>query len=258
MDGTHDSTSLTLFGNTVSMLGDATSLPLFGDALSIFDDALASSDLWEIHLHNHRIIQASISKNLKYDIEVHIPEQGQENIEKIHIKFLYAAELSTKIMPLIKQDERVQEMNLEPIRAPGRRYHIKNKSLFPLMKEKEVLFLLEAYSLLRKAIESNVDDTSTDRFLNCMKKIEGCFPDKELLNSPPERKKYNYKYSSEFEEFLIEYCLKNKLYLNICGFCQKCDSAIGDPVSIQKMITPIKSGKEKDSFKNDPFWAFNN
>ena len=46
------------------------------------------------------------------------------------------------------------------------------------------------------------------------------------------------------EEVTIEgfsklFCLMNKLYLNTCNYCQKCDSAIGDTILLKGMVSEI-------------------
>ena len=40
----------------------------------------------------------------------------------------------------IRTDKNIKEKQLEPIVSPGKRNHVKNKTLFPLMREKTLLF----------------------------------------------------------------------------------------------------------------------
>ena len=107
---------------------------------SIFDQALASNQLWESHLHNQRIIKAKITKNLRYDLNIKIDGAGDEELPKTDVKLIYPEDLAGSVTPLLKIDKKIRDLELEPIISPGKRYHIKNKSLFPLMKEKKVLF----------------------------------------------------------------------------------------------------------------------
>lgn len=107
--------------------------------VSIFDIALESGNFWKIHLHGNRSQIAKVLENRKWALTLET-EDGQEDVEKVQIAFLYPADLTEKIGPLLKTDKKVQAMGLEPILAPGKRYFVKNKSLFPLMKEREVLF----------------------------------------------------------------------------------------------------------------------
>ena len=109
---------------------------------SIFNQAMASGKPWEFHLHVRRTIKATVLENRKWDMIVDITGHGKEELQKVQVKFLYPADLSESITPLIKIDEKVAALGLEAILAPGNRHFVKNKSLFPLMKEKEVLFFM--------------------------------------------------------------------------------------------------------------------
>jgi hypothetical protein len=120
---------------------------------SIFDQAIDSKQPWEMFLHGHRIIKARVVKNLKYDLKVVIESPGDEELPKIQIKLLYPAELSDSIRPLIKVDKETEALGLSPILSPHQRYFIKNKSLFPLMKKKEVvIFTLLEGEIIRGII----------------------------------------------------------------------------------------------------------
>jgi hypothetical protein len=107
---------------------------------SIFDQAMASGKPWEFHLHGRRTINATVLENRKWDMSADIADHGKEDLQKVQVKYLYPSDLSESIKPLIRIDKKVQTMGLEAILAPGKRYFVKNKSLFPLMKEKEVMF----------------------------------------------------------------------------------------------------------------------
>lgn len=108
--------------------------------ISIFDQRMESPEPLAIYLHPHRIIRATITQNQVYDVELLIQEGGKEIVPKVGIKLLYSAHLNDSISPLIKMDKKVGQLGQEPILAPSHRHHIKNKTLFPLMKEREVLF----------------------------------------------------------------------------------------------------------------------
>ena len=107
---------------------------------SIFDQALSSNQLWELHLHNHRIIKAKITKNSRYDLNVKVDGEGDEELPKTDVKLIYPEDLAGSVASLLKTDKKVRDLGLETIISTKKRYHIKNKSLFPLMKEKNVLF----------------------------------------------------------------------------------------------------------------------
>lgn len=120
---------------------------------SIFDQVLASQQLWTFHLHGHRLVRARILENMTYDLKVDIEDQGEEELPKIQVKFLYPPDLSASVQSLVITDAKVKRLELEPIIAPGERFHVKNKSLFPLMKEKEVvLFTLLEGEVIRGVV----------------------------------------------------------------------------------------------------------
>ena len=120
-----------------------------------------------------------------------------------------------------------------------------------LTGEHQGTFLVEAYSLLSRALKLAVSPEAVNTFSKYLEDIRERFPDKQILDNPPKYPGCTIKARSKFERFLIEFCLKNRLYLNICNFCQRCNAAIGDTVVIQKMIVPINKGK--DFLKEDPY-----
>ena len=118
--------------------------------VSVFETALASAKPWEMHLHGRRTATAMVLENRKWDITADIIGREREEIQKIQIKYLYPAETAESIKPLLKLDQNVEALRLEPIFSPRKRYFIKNKSLYPLMKEKEVvIFTLLEGEVLR-------------------------------------------------------------------------------------------------------------
>ena len=69
------------------------------------------------------------------------PEAGEEEeIPKLHVKFLYPKKYEEELKKLIKRDPRFKENKSTPIRTPSKRNHIKNKTLYPLMTGKTLLF----------------------------------------------------------------------------------------------------------------------
>lgn len=108
--------------------------------VTVFDKAVADQKSYDLHLYGNRIARVKIKENLKYDIKAEVEGESEQVIPKIQIKLLYLSEMSSQIRPLIKTDSNVKNKGLQPIGVVKLRYHIKNKSLFPLMKEKEVVF----------------------------------------------------------------------------------------------------------------------
>ena len=108
---------------------------------SVFDQAHPSNHLWGMHIHSNRVIKANITENLKFDLKIKIGGKQDEILPKVHIHLVYPAELSNAVTPLLNTDKKVKDLSLEPILAPQYRHHIKNKTLFPLMKERKVVFI---------------------------------------------------------------------------------------------------------------------
>jgi hypothetical protein len=108
--------------------------------LSIFDQAMETKALWTMHLHGHRVVQAKVIENKQYELVIDIAGQGPEEIHKLQVKCLYPADQTDAFDKMLKIDKKIRALELEPIYAPAERYNIKNKTLFPLMKERQVVF----------------------------------------------------------------------------------------------------------------------
>ena len=108
--------------------------------------------------------------------------------------------------------------------------------------EHQGTFLIEAYSLLSQALEAGVPPETVDTFSKYLEAVKEQFPDKQILDNPPKYPGCRIKARSKFEKFLQKFCLTNKVYLNICNFCQRCDAAIGDTLVIKRMIVPTDKG----------------
>ena len=107
---------------------------------SVFQRALAAREWWEFHLHTHRMERLRVAADLTHDIQVDAGGGRLEDLPKLHVKLLYPAAHSTAVAPLIKSDPRVRALQIRPVLSPGARRHVKNKSLFVLMKDREVVF----------------------------------------------------------------------------------------------------------------------
>lgn len=105
-------------------------------------------------------------------------------------------------------------------------------------------YLVEAHRLISKALEIGVYPQDQESFLKTIQVIESLFPDKKIFSKHLKNKKCEIKGESKLEEDYIQFCLDNKLYLNICNYCQKCTNAIGDPIVIKNLIAPIEQFEE--------------
>jgi hypothetical protein len=109
-------------------------------ARTVFDTASRSGQPWELQLHGHKVVTATIVRSLKYDLEILSSDTSDKILPKVNVKFLYPAAAGEQVRALIKTDKAVKALHLEPIASPRERYHIKNKSLYPLMQERKVVF----------------------------------------------------------------------------------------------------------------------
>lgn len=107
---------------------------------TVFAQAQASGEPWEFHLHGGRLHRAVVKEDLKYDLRLSPQVDGEETTPKLQVKLLYPESISPKAVPLINIDPEIHGRGLEPILSPKLRNHIKNKSLYPLMMEREVVF----------------------------------------------------------------------------------------------------------------------
>lgn len=115
----------------------------------------------------------------------------------------------------------------------------KGKALYyyaDLCGEHQASFIMEAYTLLKSA-KSAVTPEAAVSFSEALKFIEQ--RGKNLpLDNPPKFPGYRIKGKSKLERYLIDFCLRNQLYLNVCNFCKKCNAAIGDTITIKTMTVP--------------------
>jgi hypothetical protein len=106
---------------------------------SVFDELQESGAEWALQLHGHQTVKCSVKVNNKYDVVVKTKTQDRLPITKHTIKFLYSMEHQEELEKRIKVNKKVKKEELDPILNPRKRNHIKNKTLFPLMKERKVL-----------------------------------------------------------------------------------------------------------------------
>jgi sRNA-binding regulator protein Hfq len=113
---------------------------------SVFSEAITSGGDWVLNLQGYEVLEGRIIEDMQYQIELLLPIGEVEGsgksrtLDKIRVKLIYPEETKKEVAKLIKMDKQVAKLGLAPIPEPTKRYHIKNKSLYPLMKEKEVVF----------------------------------------------------------------------------------------------------------------------
>ncbi len=108
---------------------------------TIFDDIYNSGNSWFFHMHDRKVVKSKILENLKYDVRIKTGD-SEELIQKTEIKLLYPEENSEKIRKIVsKMNKKVEKLNFKAIVDRRNRFFIKNKTLFPMMVEKEVVFI---------------------------------------------------------------------------------------------------------------------
>jgi len=108
---------------------------------SIFDQLLAGQQKFVLHCHGREILRGTVVANDPFDVLFKEDQKGPIEINKLQIKFLFEASAEASVNKLLKVEPDIRKRNLEPILRPGSRNHVKNKTLFPIMRERRVVFL---------------------------------------------------------------------------------------------------------------------
>ncbi len=108
---------------------------------SVFDEATSHREIFNFYCHSNESFNANVKENMKYDVLLKIEGSGEEKLVKKHdIKFLHSEQVTDSVSSQLKIDPLVKKMRLEPTENLALRNHVKNKSLYVLMNEREVLF----------------------------------------------------------------------------------------------------------------------
>lgn len=106
--------------------------------------------------------------------------------------------------------------------------------------------LLDAYNCFKDALKSNNLTYQGKMAAEMSIKIFEENNNPLSLNKKNKTKLNIKPYYSNLEELSNIFCYNNRLYLNLCNFCQKCENAIGDTIAIKRMTTPFKNEKIED------------
>lgn len=119
-----------------------------------------------------------------------------------------------------------------------------------LIQDHQATFLNEAHELLEQAFVDEVNPEAKQYYKNIFDKLENLFETKRVKKKTKAFPGIKIKGRSKREQYLIKYCIENKLYLNYCNHCQQCDAAVGDNILIRKMIVPLH---KESSLRDDKF-----
>jgi len=107
---------------------------------SHFGEIRHSGEPHFFRIHEVGGVTGEVMEDRTYEVLVRKDSGEEETIHKTSIQYFFPAEHREKIQKLVKKDSKVEALGLEPIIPARPRHHIKNKTLFPLMDEKTVVF----------------------------------------------------------------------------------------------------------------------
>ena len=107
---------------------------------SVFVRENGKDALWCLFLFKDRNVVGKITENETYEFQLVTPDGPSEKIHKVNVNFLCPEFNLKEVMTQMKRVAKGKKEIEGPHFSPHFRNHIKNKSLFPLMNRKEVLF----------------------------------------------------------------------------------------------------------------------
>ncbi len=105
-------------------------------------------------------------------------------------------------------------------------------------------FLQEARALLDRSIEVREDGDDQEDLILRNRLLE-CAVDRETLDRDGEYPVRTVDRGGKEEQAYIEYCIRNRLYLNLCSFCRRCEFAMGDSLALSSSSITIRQGQKK-------------
>lgn len=91
-------------------------------------------------LHGHNSVKGTLARQSTYDLHIEGPD-GEMVVPKVEVKAHLPSAFAESAGSLIKTDKQVAAMALGPIHAPAHRFFIKNKTLYPLIRERQVVLI---------------------------------------------------------------------------------------------------------------------
>lgn len=111
------------------------------DASCIFENLHQDQTLYNFHIHGGKTLTARVVENQVYDVRLSTDGREDNLVPKINILYLYQPDLAGNIKKLLKKkDKKGGPVVMNPIYSPKDRFFVKNKTLYPLMKDRQVLF----------------------------------------------------------------------------------------------------------------------
>ena len=107
----------------------------------LFQEFKIKQELLKFHLAGQQEVRGKIVNNLVFDFEISDETGKIQRIPKLTVKYFYPAPLDEKVSLLIDVNSEIADQHLQPIIKPHLRNHVKNKTLYPLMKEHEAVII---------------------------------------------------------------------------------------------------------------------
>ena len=108
---------------------------------AVLDQARTSGEAWIFHCHGERVISSSAFVNEPYELIFEDGPQGREAVHKTEVKFFYQAAHEAAVRTSLKEDKKIRAQALGPYYYTRDRFFVKNKSLYPLLMDREVVFV---------------------------------------------------------------------------------------------------------------------
>ena len=136
-------------------------------------------------------------------------------------------------------------------KSPNHPYALINKGIglcsYSTFIHNPTPLLKDAYECFKKVLKIENIPVEFITISNAhMKKIEEICGKKLLEKN--DKKELKRPSNNTFEGFMTNFCLENKLYLNLCNFCQRCDNAIGDTLLMPDMLVEISTPLEENPY----------
>lgn len=107
----------------------------------LFQKYKMGKEILTFHIAGHQKLVRKIKKNLVFDLDL-IDDNGEvQRIPKLNVKYFYPAQFDEKIRPLIDINSEIASQQLAHVKSPHHRRHVKNKTLYPLMMEREAVVI---------------------------------------------------------------------------------------------------------------------
>ena len=179
------------------------------------------------HLFNSDLIQARdfLLKSLN------LPDVAIGKDPEIWVNLGESYQKIGRLLDALECYEKALKLNPKNSEAQGLKGMI--LSYYAMMVENQEQFYTEAYHNLIGAIEGNLDHESKEKFETASQQVYDLITDKKKIKKPSKKSVFKFKSSSKLDKSLQEFSGKNRLFLNMCNWCQKCDSCTSDSVTVK-------------------------